>query len=236
KFFKKMSIQRFAVIGAGLFGSAIATALSMRGAEVLVIDSDINLVQDISDDVAYAVSIDATNKKALIGENIQDFDAVIVAIGNDFEARLLCTANLMDLGVKRIICRSMGESQRIILEKMGITEFLSPENEIGTLFAEKLLNPNMITFLQLPDEYRVAEILTPTRLIGMTLGEIDFRENHKLSLITIRRAFTEYDNNKIGTKEHIIGVPENSTVIEEKDVFVLFGKTVDIENFIKINQ
>lgn len=231
-----MSAQRFAVIGAGLFGSAIAIALAQRGAEVLVVDSDINLIQDISDDVAYAVSIDATNKKALVGESIQDFDAVIVAIGNDFEARLLCAANLLDLGVKRIICRTMGENQRLILEKMGITEFLSPENEIGTLFAERLLNPNMLTYLQLPDQYRVAEILTPVRLVGMTLVEINFRDNHRLSLIAIRREFAEPGKNAIAREEHIIGVPENATVIEEDDILVLFGKTVDIENFIKINQ
>ena len=47
-----MSNEKFAIIGAGHFGSAIATALSEKGAEVLVIDSDINVVQDISEDVA----------------------------------------------------------------------------------------------------------------------------------------------------------------------------------------
>lgn len=231
-----MSNERFAVIGAGHFGSAIARSLSVRGAEVLVIDADINLVQDISDDVAYAVSIDATNKRALIGENIQDFDAVIVAIGNDFVARLLCAANLLDLNVKRIICRTMGESQQIILEKMGITEFLSPEDEIGTLFAERLMNPNMISYLQLPDEYKIAEILAPARLIGMTLEDLDFWGNHRLSLITIRRAFEELESDKVNRKEHIIGVPDRSTEIQENDIFVLFGKSHDLENFIKVNQ
>lgn len=172
----------------------------------------------------------------MVGENIQEFDAVIVAIGNDFIARLLCAANLLDLEVRRIICRTMGDSQRVILEKMGITEFLSPEDEIGTLFAERLLNPNMISYLQLPDEYKIAEIKAPARLIGMTLNDIDFRDNHRLSLITIRRAFEEVVSDKIGTKEHIIGVPDTSTVIMDNDVFVLFGKSYDLENFIKINQ
>ena len=231
-----MSNEKFAIIGAGHFGSAIATALSEKGAEVLVIDSDINVVQDISEDVAYSVCIDATNKRALIGENIQEFDAVIVTIGNDFVKRLLCAANLLDLNVKRIICRSMGESQRIILGKMGITEFLSPEDEIGKLFAERLMNPSMLSYLQLPDEYRIAEILTPQRLVGLTIGDINFRDNHHLSLITIRRAFEELVEDKIGQAEHIVGVPENTTQIKEKDVFVLFGKSRDIENFIKINQ
>lgn len=231
-----MSAEKFAVIGVGHFGSAIARALSERGAEVLVIDSNINLIQDISEEVAYAVSIDATNKKALIGENIQDYDTVVIAIGNDFIARLLCAANLMDLNIKRIICRSMGENQRIILKKMGITEFLSPEDEIGTLLAERLLNPSMISYLQLPDEYKIAEILTPSRLIGMTLGDINFRDNHHLSLITIRRAYEEVMQDRVDVTEHIIGVPDTSTVIKKDDVFVLFGKSYDLENFVKVNQ
>ncbi len=233
-----MGLEKFAIIGAGHFGSAIAIALSQKGREVLVIDSDISVIQDISDDVAYAVCIDATNKKALISENIQDFDAVIVAIGNDFIQRLLCAANLLDLNVKRIICRTMGENQRIILEKMGLTEFLSPEDEIGTLFAERLLNPNMISYLQLPDEYKIAEILAPIKLVGTTLGEISFRDNYKLSLITIRRGYRDKDITQLVTDkpEHIVGVPENSTIIEENDCFVLFGKTYDLENFILVNQ
>lgn len=234
-----MALEKFAIIGAGHFGSAIAIALSQKGKEVLVIDSDISVIQDISDDVAYAVCIDATNKKALISENIQDFDAVIVTIGNDFIQRLLCAANLLDLNVKRIICRTMGENQRIILEKMGITEFLSPEDEIGTLFAERLLNPSMISYLQHPDEYKIAEILAPIKLVGTTLGEISFRDNYKLSLITIRRGYRDKDVTPLvtdNTPEHIVGVPENSTIIEENDCFVLFGKTYDLENFILVNQ
>ena len=98
------------------------------------------------------------------------------------------------------------------------------------------MNPNMLSYLQLPDEYKIAEILTPQRLVGLTVGDINFRDNHHLSLITIRRAFEEVVEDKIGQAEHILGVPENTTPIKEKDVFVLFGKSRDIENFIKINQ
>ncbi len=229
--------ERFAIIGAGHFGSAIAIALSKSGAEVLVIDSDINVIQDISEEVAYAVCIDATNKKALIAENIQDFDVVVVAIGNDFVKRLLCTANLMDLNVKRIICRTMGENQRLILAKMGVTEFLSPEDEIGTLFAERLLNPNIVSYLQLPDGYKIAEVIASPRLIGMTIGDLNLRDAYRLSLVTIRRNFIESTTPTQGNATgHIIGVPDTTTTIEDKDCFVIFGKTRDIENFIKRNQ
>lgn len=231
-----MAQEKFAVIGAGHFGQAICRALSKKGHEVLVIDSNIEVVQDISEDVAYSVCIDATNKRALENENICSFDAVIVAIGNDFVGRLLCTSNLIDLKVKRIICRSMGDNQRTILEKMGVTEFLSPEDEVGTLLAERLTNPNILSYLQLPDNYKIAEIQAPKRLIGITIGEINFRDNHKLNLITIRRDFNELvEFSKMGKKQHTLGVPDNNTIIQEDDVLVLFGQERDIDNFLKIN-
>ena len=230
-----MAQEKFAIIGAGHFGQAISRALSAKGFEVLVIEKDINVVQEIADDVAYAVCVDAINKRALLNENILSFDAVIVAIGNDFMGRLLCVANLIDLGVKRIICRVMGSSQKTILEKMGITELLSPEDEVGALIAERLSNPNIISYLQLADDYKIAEIISPAKLIGLSLGDINFRDNHRLSLITIRRTYEKVINDQLGTEQHILGVPDNKTIIQDGDVFVLFGKEHDIDNFIKIN-
>lgn len=229
-------MKKIAIIGAGHFGSAIATALSNKGAEVLVIDNNISVIQDISDDIAFAVCTDATNKRALIAENILDYEVVIIAIGNDFVARLLCAANLLDIGVKRIICRTMGENQKIILEKMGIVEFLSPELEIGQVVADKLMNPNLITYLQLPDEYKVAEILVPESIIGHQVGEVGFRNHFKMSLITIRRKLEESDTkSKIIHKEQIVGVPDNTVLIEKDDILVVFAKSKDIDYFIRSN-
>jgi trk system potassium uptake protein TrkA len=229
-------MKKIAVIGAGHFGSAIATALSEKGAEVLVIDSNINIIQNISYDVVYAVCSDVTNKRALLAENILDYDVAIIAIGNDFVARLLCAANLLDLGMKRIICRTMGENQQIILEKMGITEFLSPEDEVGQIVADRLMNPNLITYLQLPDEYKVAEILAPESIVGHKIQDIKFRENYKISLITIRRKLEEKnEKSKNGQKEEIVGVPDYDDIIEQNDILVVFAKSKDIDTFIKAN-
>ena len=61
-----MAQKKFAVIGAGQFGQAISLALSEKGFEVLVIDKDMKKVQHISDDVAYAICTDATDKRALL--------------------------------------------------------------------------------------------------------------------------------------------------------------------------
>lgn len=229
-------MERIAVIGLGDFGKAIAITLSHKGAEVMAIDDNQTIIDKISDEVAYAVCLDATDKKALLAQDIKDFDAVVIAIGNNFEERLICAANLLDLGVKKIICRSFGESQRIILQKMGITDFLSPEHEVGTIVAERLMNPNIVSFLQLPDNYRIVEILAPKYICGKSLGELNMRDFYKISVITIRRNYEETVNHKLINIQHIVGVPDSKTIIQSEDTLVVFGKYRDIEQFIEINQ
>lgn len=231
-----MENGRFAVIGLGQFGQAIAKALARRGAEVLAIDSDPEVVDDIADRVAYAVAMDATDKKALIANDITDFDAVIVTIGQDFEQLVLCTVVLMELGAKRIIARAQGKNTRIILEKMGVREILSPEDEVGVIVAERLTNPGLVSYLQLPDEYRVAEIIAPPNVEGRKLEELDLRDNYNLSLITIKRLDPDEKGQPAEKKHHITGVPISTTVIEKDDYLIIFGKNKDLQRFIEINQ
>jgi trk system potassium uptake protein TrkA len=227
----------FAVIGLGRFGSTVAITLANKGAEVLAIDSDEELVESMRDDVAYAVAMDATDIKAMKAQNIQDMDAVIVAIGSDFESLILITVSLMELKVKRIIARAMNKTQRIILEKLGVSEIVSPEVEVGISVAEKLLNPSMLTFMQLPDQYEIVEIQAPANIVGKRLDDLDLRRRYKINLITIKRLqpVTDKKGNKI-LDYHIIGVPQSETIVQEKDTLLLMGIDRDITKFIETNQ
>tara|TARA_B100000780_G_scaffold145024_1_gene101349 strand:- start:18333 stop:19013 length:681 start_codon:yes stop_codon:yes gene_type:complete len=226
-----MSDERFAVIGLGQFGTAIAKNLALRGAEVLAIDNSLEKVESIKDEVSYAVALDATDKRALISQNIQDMDAVVVAIGENFQGLLLCTFLLIELNVKRIITRAMGSDQRRILEKMGVTEILSPEDEVGRNVAEMLINPDVVMCVQLPDDYEIVEIKAPKEVCGRSLKDIGLREKYSLNLVTILRKNAEIDK-----EYHIIGVPNSSTIVEKSDIIALFGLTKNIERFLEINK
>jgi len=230
-----MKTEKFAVIGIGQFGMAIARALSHRGAEVLAIDANPEVIEAVSEDVALAVACEATDRKALTAQNITDFDAVVVSIGHNFEELLLCCVTLLDLGVKRIIARSEGLNQESILRKIGITEILSPEAEVGIVVAEKLLNPSVISYLQLPDDYRIAEVLAPNKFIGRKLSDISLREKYRLNIITIKREFTRENDGLPETVTHITGVPDGTTLVEKCDTLIIFGKTGDINRMIEIN-
>lgn len=228
--------NKFAVIGLGQFGNAIAMKLSQRNAEVLAIDVNEDEIEAIKDDVSFAVAMDATDKKALRSQNIQDMDAVVVAIGENFEALLLTTVMLQELGVKRIISRANDIQQRRILEKIGITEILSPEEEVASIVAERLTNPSILSSLILPDQYEIVELKTPPAIANRTLEDVNMRNKYKLNLITIKREYEENQKGVVVKRSHILGVPESSTVIYQSDILVVFGMTPDIERFTEINQ
>lgn len=231
-----MSQYKFAVIGLGQFGNAIARTLALRGAEVLAIDSSEEHIEDIKEDVSYAVCMDATDIKLLRSHNVHEMDAVVVAIGEDFEALMLCIVQLLELKVKRIMARSNGKHQRMILEKIGVTEILSPENDVGLAVAERLLNPNILTSLLLPDNYEIVEVKTPRSIANRTLGDINLRSKYNLNLITLKRETEVIKDGEVVKECHILGVPNSETVLIESDTIIVFGLVRDIERFIEINK
>ena len=110
---KGQSEKEFAVIGLGRFGASLARRLETMGHTVLGVDSDLALVQAISDDITSAVAIDVTNEDALAEVDIASFETAIVALDDDFEASALVVAYLKGLGIARVICRGRnGTAQR----------------------------------------------------------------------------------------------------------------------------
>lgn len=229
-------INKFAVIGLGKFGTSIARTLAERGAEVLAMDVDPIKVEQVKDMVAYSVSLDSTDLRSLKSQDIQSMDAVVVAIGDNFEGLLLTCAILLELKVKRIIARAGSHQQKLILEKMGVTEILSPEDEVGKTVAEMLLHPNMKTFLPLPDDYEIVEINTPRKAANKTVMEIGLREKYNLNLITIKRLFEEIRHGETIQVEHIVGVPKGETLLYESDIIILLGKSKDVDRFVAVNK
>jgi trk system potassium uptake protein TrkA len=231
-----MAENKFAVIGLGQFGTAIARTLAQRGAEVIAIDNNPDYVDDLKDDVAVAVCLDATDIKALRAQNVHEVDAIVVAIGEDFEALLLCVVLLMEMKVPRIIARANGKHQRMILEKIGVTEILSPENDVGLAVAERLINTTILTTLMLPDNYEIVEVKTPRTMVNRTLNDIGLRTKYNLNLITIKRAYEQELNGEKIIEQHILGVPAPETILLETDTILVFGLVNDIERFIEINK
>tara|TARA_R110002050_G_scaffold41242_1_gene100036 strand:- start:26014 stop:26736 length:723 start_codon:yes stop_codon:yes gene_type:complete len=228
-----IKMNKYAVIGLGQFGKAIARTLTERGSEVLAIDIDPQKIEIMNGFVRHAVQLDSTNKRALESQNIEELSAVVVAIGRDFEALLLTSVHLKELGVQRVIVRANGPQQRMILEQIGFKEILSPEDEVGIAVAERLLNPSILSSLQLRDEYEIVEVRAPHRILGRSLEELSIRDRYNLTVVTIKREYNagERENGTTIFEKRVLGVPNASTIVQKGDTLIVFGTTTDIEKF-----
>jgi len=227
--------EKIAVIGLGQFGTAIARRLSIKGAEVMAIDMDQERVDLVKDDVAYAVALDSTDIKALKAQNITEMDAVMLAIGENIEGLLLTTVHLQELNIKRIIARAMSKQQRMILEKLGVKEIFSPEDEAANIVAEAILNPNLGGFLALPDQYQIAEIRAPRKVTKKTVGEAEIKDGYNLRIVAIKRHFEDFAGGQRQNREHLLLSFNDDTLIQPYDSLYVLGKEVDILRFIELN-
>ena len=98
--------KQFAIIGLGRFGGSLAKTLARLGAEVLAVDIDCEKVRAIAPVVTEAVEADGTSEAVLSELGVKNFDVVIVAMSG-FEASLLVTLYLKQLGVKQVVVLSL---------------------------------------------------------------------------------------------------------------------------------
>jgi len=227
--------ERVAIIGLGSFGYAVARQLARRGAEVLAIDIKDELVENIKEDVAVSVALDSTDIKALASQGISEMDAVLVGIGENTEALLLTTVHLLDLGVKRIIARANNAQQRMILGKLGIPEIISPEDEIGVIVADALINPSKKATMPLPDNFEIVDLMIPKRLVNKLVGDVGFEKNYQLKLVAIKRRYEEFFKGEKRYVDHLLKFVNEETILQADDELILLGHKNNISKLLDIN-
>ena len=228
-----MATKKFCVIGLGYFGSNLARSLTKNGAEVLAIDKDIRRVEEVQDEVAVAVVLDSTDKDALRSQGVQDFDSVIVAIGEGFESSITTTSILQEIGVKNIYNRMVSKLHARILKLLGIENILLPEAEAADHLARRLVMPGLIDTFPLSHLHSIFIVNVPKNFIGKTIRESNLRIEYNLNVVTIKKLPPVY----LQTPDTIfeaetIGVPDPSYKFEENDLLVLFGNDKDLRNFL----
>ncbi|HRP02717.1 MAG TPA: TrkA family potassium uptake protein [Candidatus Kapabacteria bacterium] len=227
-----MKNNKFCVIGLGYFGFDLALYLTERGAEVIAIDNKEERIELLKDRVAVPVVADSTDMKALKKLGVEDMDAVIVAIGEGFEASINTLYNLQELGVKKIFARVISPIHEKLIKLMDIDEILLPESEAAKHLANRLILPGLIDFIELDQHFGIFETAAPAHFIGQTLTHIDLRKNYNLNLVTIK---SDFKKGFFGKHEYgnIVGIPNPEYVFNDKDILVLFGLNEDIEKFLQ---
>lgn len=152
---------QYAVIGLGRFGSSLATTLHQAGNEVLAIDRNEERIEEYKDHVTYAVVADSTDEEALKSVGIRNFDAVIVAIGDDIQASILTVLILKELEVKKVVAKAINKRHGQVLYKVGADWVVFPERDMGERVATQLMSPNVLDYIELAKDYSIKEVKAP---------------------------------------------------------------------------
>lgn len=140
-------MAHFTVIGLGRFGLTASTELIHMGHTVTGIDKDEKIIEQYADVLTQTLTCDAADERALEELNLCQSEAVLVAIGEDMEASLLCTLHIKNLGVQDIWVKANTSAHHTILSKLGVTRIIHPEEEMGARVAQALHYPMVSDYI-----------------------------------------------------------------------------------------
>lgn len=159
-------MAQFAVIGLGSFGATVATELVNLKHDVIGIDFEKKYVENISDQITHAVIADATDEHVLNELNIQNCDAVVVAIGEDIEASILCVLHLKNMGVEKIWVKAKSKAHHMILTHLNVNKIIHPEEDMGIRIAQSLSYPMVSRYMSLDDDHYIVKVEIKENLVG----------------------------------------------------------------------
>ena len=188
-----------AVLGLGRYGYAVAKELVESGAEVLVVDSNEELINDVVSEFPLCKCADITDADAIEQLGISNIDTVIIAVASHLETSVMATTLCKDMGVKTVITKCSNEMQCRILSKVGADKVVLPEYESGIRLAKNLLSSGFVDILELTSNVSLVEIAVKPEWVGQNLIELNLRKKYSINVIAIQHdndVTTEIDPNK----------------------------------------
>lgn len=179
--------MRVLVIGMGNFGVMVAKYLQESKNEVCIIDKDMSAVENNKDYFENTFRLDAIQINALKELSPQEFDVCIVTVGDDFQSCLEITANLKELGAKKIITKCYDDVQDKFLIMAGADEIVYPEKESAAKLATTLSNNHLLDYMRIGNNLGIFEIVVPKKWMGKSLIELKLREKFNINVLAIKK-------------------------------------------------
>jgi trk system potassium uptake protein TrkA len=211
--------RQFVVIGLGRLGSAMIEGLTSLGYEVLGIDTDEEVVQELSAEFpnAHLVTADATEESALHDLNVWQFDGAAVVIGENIEAGILATANLKEMGMPFVVARAVSKLHARVLERIGADRIIEPEKDMGAQVARTMASPGVIDYVDLGGDEALIESEVPKEWVGKSLADLHLSRQSGLTVLAIK------PKGGSGT------IPSGDTMLREGDVLVVGGTKENLD-------
>jgi len=182
--------RKVLVIGAGQFGSGLALELVEQGADVTVLDPREERISGLAARVAQVNVGSATDVRVLRGLDVESYDEVVNAIGEEsLEASILTTQLLTECGARRIVARVVSDLHERIVRALGAKSTIStihPEQHTARYLARKIVRPEVKSELELAEGAKLIELEVPEKWVGKTLLDLGLRADFGVTVVAVR--------------------------------------------------
>ena len=175
------------LIGLGRFGRHIAMKLNSMNCHVMAVDDNEERVNAVLPYVTDGIIGDSTNEHFLSSLGVKDYDACIVAIGDDFQSSLETASLLKELGAKKVIARASRGVQEKFLLRNGADEVVYPEKQLAAWTAVRCVSDNVLDYIELGNDYSIFEIAVPENWVGKSILDLDVRRKYNVNVLAVRK-------------------------------------------------
>lgn len=174
------------LIGLGRFGRHIAMKLNDLNHQVMAVDNNEERVNAVLSYVTNAQIGDSTNEEFLSSLGIGNYDACIVAIGDDFQNSLETASLLKELGAKKVIARAATDVQEKFLLRNGADEVVYPEKQLASWTAIRCTSDHILDYIELDEDHSIFELSVPKEWEGKTILQLDIRKRYGINILGVR--------------------------------------------------
>ncbi len=209
--------KQFAVIGLGRFGGSVCKELYQMGHEVLAIDISEEKINNFARNSTHAVIANATDENALQSLGIRNFEHVVVAIGDNIQASILCTLLLKEMNVKQVWVKAQNTYHHKVVERIGADRIIHPEHDMGVRIAHYLVSEKIIDYIELSPEYSIVELKASRKVANRTIAQLNIRAKFGCTILGIKNG------------EDVSISPTPNQEINEKDILIVIGHNKDLK-------
>jgi trk system potassium uptake protein TrkA len=207
-------MKQVAVLGLGDFGVSLVRQLKQNKVSVFAVDINRSRVEGFRDELEHLMIADITQGSALEKLRLDTMDAVVVATSSPLPSSVLAVLKLKEMGVKRIIAKAENEDHAKILNALGVTEVVNPDEDSASRLANKISWANVVEMIELSSGFSIMEVSPPVNVIGKTLRHSGLRDVYHVEVLALREQ----------PRTPMKGIPSPDEVISAECTMVVFGE------------
>ncbi len=219
----EFDLDAYGIIGLGKFGLSLALALTEAGKDVIVLEIEEEKLDAVKDKLSNLYPVTSITQDVLRESGVAHCGTVIICIGKDLESNILATMNALELKIPRVIAKASSVDHGRVLEKIG-AEAIYPEVDMGVRLAHSLVSTGTLDFLELCDDFSIANIYISESFVDQTIEELNIRKKYHLNIIVVLR------------DDKAISEITPDLVLKTEDILVVGGTNDAIKKFEKANE